>query len=295
VAEIRKGNQAVLAALADAIASGNVPPVPRGGIGGEALHFGRVSSSASASSLHSADPFLPAPDDLPPGIDAVALRAWLTLLAQVPVMKLTEPVGEDRQPELENLQNQYVLPSASSSSAVPGFPGLSFQRTPNAGGGDCLYYALAGKNLTPEEIGAYRQSVASDTETAESTEAREMMNAQHVAAALTQSGVPGAMKLVAGRHRIPNQLYAGLQKVGGIYAGEDELSAWCRAEKKVAAVFYHHDSSISVFDIGGNRHDFPTGPTTRVTVARERFDHADLALYKTADHWERITAVSQAS
>jgi hypothetical protein len=218
------------------------------------------------------------------------MTAFLKALKLVP--QLTEPVNP--KVEIADPSNQYVSESSGEKSekgkeTKPSklFDSSTVNVTPNPGGGDCLFHALAGKDLSPEEILQLRQLVA---EQRGGMPENEVMNSLNIAAALTQTGL--GHELITGRHRVPNSVYALMQAVPGMYAGEDELIQWCKVRNKKVSVIDANaplaNGALAVFSALG-RVVVPVVEETMLATVRQTVGATHLAVYKTPGHWERIT------
>ena len=71
-----------------------------------------------------------------------------------------------------------------------------------------------------------------------------------------------------------------------MYAGEEELIQWCQHHERTVAVVYQ-DGAVARFDEAG-RHPIVIDPVSRYTATLAALQAADLSLYKTPNHWERI-------
>ncbi|WP_220809762.1 hypothetical protein [Noviherbaspirillum aridicola] len=181
--------------------------------------------------------------------------------------------------ERPDYRRQYVAEPAPSAPIDL----RAYGRIPNQGGGDCLFHALSGRNLSADEIVALRGRVAAVRAGLSDTE--QAFNAHRLVAGLTQT--PGlhakGMALMQGRHAIPNSVLAKFQAVPGMYAGEDELAQWSmldeNREKRVLVV--HGNGPCEMYRSG-----------VRQPVPREDFERhaqtADLILQRSGAHWEQI-------
>jgi len=160
----------------------------------------------------------------------------------------------------------------------------------NAGGGDCLFYALG---IEKDGIGAFRNRIADLVSRRKDTPQQRAYNAQMVAAAVVQTGlervVPNFRQL-----EIPNDVYADMVRIPGIYAGEDELCALTQLPE-------YKGRTVAMIDTDGTIACFRNGVRESVTYTSENLDEvlgrvlaeADIALYKTPNHWRRIQPTSQ--
>jgi len=195
----------------------------------------------------------------------------------------SEPVSTNpKAPESADYKNQFISSSSTSTEARIE-PGKYGKRISNTGGGDCLFHALVGRNLSNKEIIEIRARIADVRRSLPSGE--EAWNAHRLVAGLTQTpdfGVWG-QTLMEGRHSISNEVLAAFQAVPGMYAGEEELSQWTllpeNRERTVLVI--HREGPAEVYS-DGKRH----------FISHEQHDDyvnsADLLLYKSARHWEQI-------
>lgn len=190
---------------------------------------------------------------------------------------------ETHAPEAANFQHQYAAPAQASQIKQAIRPVSDFG-TPvsNIGGGDCLFHALAGKNLSLEEIMVIRADVAHVKRRAPET---GIPNSHHLAAALSQTqslGLDQVLALMDRRDSIPNEVYANYQAIPGTYAGEDELMQWTTIkENKKKVLVIDQDGTLASY-FGGNK------KTVAPHDLEEQVKKADILLYKTPAHWEKI-------
>ena len=165
------------------------------------------------------------------------------------------------------------------------FRGAQFPRIANAGGGDCLFYALEGRDLNPVEMLQIRQAVAAERN---HMPEQQNINALNIANALVQT--PGtrnrAVGLMEGRDRVPNNVYAAMQAIPGMYAGDDELIQYCRI-RHVSVGVVAADGELSTFSAAG-RQPIPYTPATREARLQHVLTSQDFALFQSPGHWERI-------
>lgn len=166
-----------------------------------------------------------------------------------------------------------------------GFDPGEFNLLENDGGGDCLFYALAGKNLSPKQLLKMRAKIA--------RQRRHLPegnnNAHSVVMALYQSGVVDEEDLrtmMEGRHNIPNNVVEAMQRIPGIYAGDDELQQWCMKEGKSVLVV-DMNGILTVFTAEGSQR-IEYEPDEQTTTLLEQMEVADICLFKTPNHWRKI-------
>jgi hypothetical protein len=221
-----------------------------------------------------------------------------------------EPVAfEERAPERHSPASLYANVEGPSGRSVESatrsvsffdsprpeplrFDAARFQRTWNPGGGDCLFHALAGRTLTLGELLAMRAEVAQERGRMVDDQARSAMNALNIANAMYQTfpDSPNAVaEMVSGRHHVPNAVYAAMQSVPGLYAGEDELIQWCRL-RNVRVAVVDANGMLAVFSANG-REPWAVTHENLYQRAMQAIAETNFALYKSPGHWERITAM----
>jgi hypothetical protein len=146
---------------------------------------------------------------------------------------------------------------------------------------------MEGRNLSPNELLDLRQEVADIKLTMPPT---PELNANNIVAALSQT--PGLRasfihRITFGKHNVPNNVYAQLQSVPGIYAGEDELEQWCILKKKKVAVV-DTDGTLTIFNEDGSRVRKEYTDQNKDEILKQTLEDADLGLFKTPSHWRRI-------
>jgi hypothetical protein len=173
----------------------------------------------------------------------------------------------------------------AASSSQPGFSPDEFVLRRNAGGGDCLFYALEGHDLTPRELLDLRRQVADERRR---MPARGNINAWNMIAALHQTPETrdSAQRLMADRDEVPNEVYAAMQEVPGIYAGDDELIQYCRL-RGISVAVVSWDGELQIANANGIQR-IAYGPGGQTEALRRALAETDMALYKSPGHWERI-------
>lgn len=208
------------------------------------------------------------------------------VLAMKQIPQAADTSESDKKAEPLDLTNQYVEAIQTQKNKQK-FDGNQFSLLENDGGGDCLFHALEGKNLSADDLLVIRKKVADIKLTMAST---PELNANNIVAALSQT--PGLRasfihRITFGRHNVPNNVYAQLQAVPGIYAGEDELEQWCILKKKKVAVV-DADGTLTVFNEDGSRERKEYTDQNKDEVLKQTLKDADLGLFKTPSHWRRI-------
>lgn len=163
-----------------------------------------------------------------------------------------------------------------------------FTRIPNPGGGNCLYHALEGYNLSDDELKPLRTEIAAVRLGLPETD--HYANALYTAAILmeTPATQPLAARLTSGRCKISNPILASLQKVPGMHAGEYEIYQWCLLRQKKVFIYYQSEKYLRIS---------PEGSTQVFPDAREllqEFSQADTALYYQLGHWRKLESISPA-
>jgi hypothetical protein len=238
------------------------------------------------------------------------LAAFLEALAVVdPVLAPEDALGDAPDPANQYLEDEGGQDKSSSpapeddkgkgKAKVPSvvaapkrFARAELTVIQNPGGGDCLFHALIGRDLSTAELLVLRQQVAA---LRGGMPENRVLNAINVAEALSQTYGGEYDDRIDGRTEIPNDVYALLQAVPGIYAGDDELEQWCGLTNRKVAVLDStaapDGGALRVFSDQGRR-------IVRVTAA-DMYDRARdmarrgmLVLYKTPVHWERVTAIN---
>jgi hypothetical protein len=224
------------------------------------------------------------------------MQQFLQALAQVPV---AEADPEDSLVEAADPSNQYVAHNEDGKqdkgkepAKTQAYEASRLVRKANPGGGDCLFHAIAGRTLSEAELLLLRQNIAAMRGGMPENQA---LNANQAVAALTQTSVEYA-DLMTGRHALSNQVYALLQAVPGIYAGEDELLQWCmRGQGKRVVVLDSTlplgNGALAVYTAAG-RQVVPVTAENLYDSARQAAAGATLVLFKTAGHWERVDAIN---
>lgn|GEM_PF-4085192 len=167
-----------------------------------------------------------------------------------------------------------------------GFPEGVFNCRRNEGGGDCLFHALEGHDLDAGEVLALRRQIADVRR--QMPQDRDNINAWNMIAALHQTPrtTSSAHRLMADRDEVPNDVYASMQEVPGIYAGDDELVQYCQLKGlRVAVVSWNGELQIADGN-GIQQVNYDEGG--QAEALQGVLAETDLALYKSPGHWERI-------
>ena len=154
----------------------------------------------------------------------------------------------------------------------------------NKADGDCLFHALEDKDLTEAESLALRQNVAAQPNHCWISDA---INANEVKQALLQSGRRNVYP--AGLYDVPENVYAMLQAVPRIYAGDDEINKWCALRNQVVMVA-GSDGSLWEFQALSRTALSPDHKTLKQKL-HARISENGIVLWKTSRHFERVTSI----
>ncbi|RZI40912.1 hypothetical protein EGT07_21690 [Herbaspirillum sp. HC18] len=227
----------------------------------------------------------------PSGLDEQAWNSFIKELDGLPPSNTPAETGtEDFQESMPLQFNALPLPS----NAVIERDDMPAQVMPTEGGGDCLFHAL---DIPSDEIGQMRRNVA-DAIRKESGEIEYLgRNALNVLGALSQTPATQhiAVDLMAGREIVSSEAYARLVEMPGIYAGFDELRllSTLPAYKDQTIVVIDNDGTISRYKNGDSTTESCT-PDRKKAQLQQAIADADIALYKTPGHWEKIDLASAA-
>jgi hypothetical protein len=265
--------------------------------------------------------------DAAQSVPAAAREAWTDFLFQINAVPVEETaVKSDEELGIRQAGKAPVPQAAAggvSDSNTSAFDFLELQHIgqklafkhpgndviKNAADGDCLLHALEGPaaradtqsgpvieaSLTADEVLKIRQKLARQREEMADS---SINNAHQVAMAL--ASVPWLYKeqaavLVTGRHRVPNHVYAALQRVPGIHAGEDELVQWCRLKsaesaEPVRVLVVDTQGALLWFDQTGGQ-PIPVTAEDKEAKLNEALAEArrgnHIALFRSGDHWEQ--------
>jgi hypothetical protein len=228
----------------------------------------------------------------------------LELIRNVPRQKDNPWRATERQPEQHDYRNQHASVDAPTKkeekkdekkAPAPAPKKLAKQftildRVKNRGDGDCLFYSLEEKSngtMSLRELVLLRQQVSQ-------VKMRRNPNAiaHSVSNALSQTPGIGRRKtdkLLTDKHIIPESIYQQIQATPGIYAGDEELTQWCKLRNKTVAVI-GHDNSLGIFTAAGRRVIDTTAHTSSELV--EEIRACNKILYQTYNHYERVNNYS---
>ncbi len=206
--------------------------------------------------------------------------------------------GSNDSLDWSGLNDLFDLSGSNKLSQLPqpvGFARHLFNIIRNDGGGECLFHALEGRNLNQEELNQVRNNVAAIRRGTPDTQDGMNYNAMAMAGGLGQIpeiGGEQADGLMRGRHAIPNNVYAAMQEIPGMYVGEDELVQWLQLQynqgnDRTVAVVYH-TGELATFTRNGRQ--LITNPQQNLA---NTIQNADITLYKTFNHWEQIQSLKQ--
>jgi hypothetical protein len=163
---------------------------------------------------------------------------------------------------------------------------LGFKVMLTSADGDCMYHAIGYPSQNMKLI---RNAVANVIASRPDDEKTRNANAYQTAGALLQTPATQHLADQLIRPSVPNGVYAMLVKIPGIYSGLDELAALSTTpmyrKKRILAI----DSDGTLTEISnGTTNKLAYTEQTKKKVLLEALQRADLRLYKTPNHWERI-------
>jgi hypothetical protein len=222
----------------------------------------------------------------PVGVDG---PRWQTFVAGMENVTREEEVGGSAaSAEEPDFSHQYVHPDITVTNTPTNLRDLPLGVAPNAGGGDCLFYALG---VPQEQVPTIREELAAEIRRGEDDDHARNRNAHYVVAALTQTPAVAARarELTDGRHAVPNSVYAQLVAVPGIYAGPEELSVWTTLPANQHTSVLVVSSQGPLYRIRNGRQE-PIDYTVdnKARILRNAIEHAGIALYQTDNHWQLI-------
>jgi len=232
----------------------------------------------------------------PQGIGNELWEAFLQEINNVP----RQPV-DDRPYAYGNMyasvaeENKKAKTTPSTSSAKKeekrSFAPDEFDLIENVGGGDCLFHALAGHDLDAEEVLHERAEIA---EVRTGMGGNVNRNAHAIVTALYQTGVVNdddLRFLMEGRHAIPHNVLAAMQRIPGIYAGDEEIQQWCMHGEENRAVFVIDiNGTLTRFDSNGSQ-NVPYTALNRTAILANGMNTSTVTLFKTPNHWRQVTAI----
>ncbi|MCF6405480.1 hypothetical protein L3C95_21430 [Chitinophaga filiformis] len=232
----------------------------------------------------------------PRGIGNELWQAFLHEINQVP-----REAVDDRPYAYGNMfanvagENNKTTTSPSTSSSKKeesrSFALNEFDLIENDGRGDCLFHALAGRNLDPQEILLERAQIA---EVRTGMGGNINRNAHAMVTALYQTGVVNDEDLrflVEGRHAIPHNVLAAMQRIPGIYAGDEEIQQWCMHGEGNRTVFViDTNGTLTRFDNNGPQ-AVPYTAINRLAVLTNGMNTSTVTLFKTSNHWRQVRTI----
>jgi hypothetical protein len=233
----------------------------------------------------------------PSGVNNELWHAFLDEMNQVP----RQPV-DDRPYTYGNMyasvaeENKKAKTTPSTSTAEKeekrSFAENEFELIENIGGGDCLFHALAGRNLEAEDVLLERAAIA---EVRTGMDGNINRNAHAMVTALYQTGVVNDEDLrflMEGRHAIPHNVLAAMQRIPGIYAGDEEIQQWCMSEVANRTVFVIDiNGTLTRFDNNGSQ-PVQYNALNRLEVLTNGINTSTVTLFKTPNHWRQVRAIN---
>ncbi|WP_324104434.1 hypothetical protein [Noviherbaspirillum sp.] len=192
-------------------------------------------------------------------------------------------------PALDLVYRSHLVPGSASKQSRILTSNLPFSLVSNRGDGDCMLYALGA--TSEADADRMRTNIADFIGGHPDTPLQMSYNANQVTAMLLQTPQTRAMTqdLTFGRYSVPNRAYANLVKIPGIYLGVEELTAFSALEDNRGKKFLVVDRDETLTRIrNGERTTLSYTPESRSSVVAAAIGDADVALYKTPQHWQRI-------
>jgi SpoVK/Ycf46/Vps4 family AAA+-type ATPase len=144
-----------------------------------------------------------------------------------------------------------------------------------------------------DELALLRSEVASQLPEIRSE--NKSLNAANICMALIQSGRDYQI-LMQGRHMVDNAVYQLLQRIPGVYAGDDEINQYCKL-KNIKVHLFEEGNSFKVFpsDAAGRSYDEINCTTEKDNIIRQAMleNTTTIKLYKTQNHYMRIQSLRQ--
>lgn len=159
-----------------------------------------------------------------------------------------------------------------------------FDYLDNSGNGDCLYHALAGRNLSVKEVQKVRRDVANvrrERDFYEHANSRQLAYNIHIYAAtvLQTPALEDKRSLLPYINKISHNQLADIQQRMGVYAGHEEIIQWCQVFHK----------SVIVIDMDGTILRFTALGSTPLPKDLSLIDFkSEIVLYNSGNHWVRI-------
>ena len=233
----------------------------------------------------------------PRGVDNGLWQAFLDEMNQVPRQAV-----DDRPYAYGNMyasvaeKNKKITTTSSTSSVKKeekrNFAADEFELIENIGGGDCLFHALAGRDLEAEDVLRQRAEIA---EVRTDMDGNINRNAHAMVTALYQTGVVNDEDLrflMEGRHAIPHNVLAAMQRIPGIYAGDEEIQQWCMHGEANRIVFVIDiNGTLTRFDSNGSQ-PVPYTALNRLEVLTNGINTSTVTLFKTPNHWRQVRAIT---
>ncbi len=192
--------------------------------------------------------------------------------------------------------------SGSSKSKKDKKTSLSelFVLTPNAGGGDCLLHALRNKDLNYDEVIQLRGDIADKIT---SYNGKNWISGSVVFLALFQSGflTPELQQALYKKNQINIAIFQDMVKIPGLYAGEEEIQAFCKLTQveDFAVVIVTSNGELRTVNKNGSQAVLTLTDENEEAFKQRVQTYLDLekdgvkamVLFKTDVHWARITSI----
>lgn len=163
---------------------------------------------------------------------------------------------------------------------------------PNTGRGDCLFHALAGRDLFDGDVRDVRHQLAGRIMRMRSA---PRANGRRVIAALLQTPQTRKFGIALARSGVQglrNNVMAALASVRGIYAGELELRQWCAVSGERVLIAEASGRFCEIGPRGATEHDPLSG--SRLEPLRSALSAGRIVLFKSPGHWQRVVGVAGA-
>lgn len=163
-------------------------------------------------------------------------------------------------------------------------------RKENCGGGDCLFYAVLGKDMDRDEIRDARYEVGAYIEGKKDDEDQMKVNAETIPLILMQSENLREKKIkVDGKESVSNKIFGCLIKVPRTYVGTEVIKTWCGKEGKCVIVLDDTVRKINIY--------FPKNRTEEIEKNFTKFMKGGknsgviVILLESENHWVRVERI----
>ena len=216
------------------------------------------------------------------------VNAFSTALLTVPVQG--DDPGAERADHSHHA-NEFIHAGLAKSVKKSESDKNWFNILANVGGGDCLLHALEAKNLDFAEVLALRaQLSASAAHTTAAT-----VSGSSVYQSLYQSGLMTSTlhERMQNKHQIPRAVYQAAIRIPGLYAGEEEIRAFCHLRGGRVLIVTNTGELREVTAGGAAAVGSLTSLGKEAFLARiaEYGRGGAIVLYKSPNHWEKITSL----